>query len=70
MSPYSLKVYCQVYGGFIFLVPKYSICGLVVYIFMYIEIEEDYLNVVVEQFCHCIIVLLEEDNINYVLRCC
>ena len=38
------------------------------YIFMYIEIEEDYLNVVVEQFCHCIIVLLEEDNMNIVLR--
>ena len=47
---------------------KIQYCGLVVYICMYIEIEEDYLNVFVEQFCHCIIVLLEEDNINIVLR--
>ena len=47
---------------------KIQYCGLVVYICMYIEIEADCLNVFVEQFCHCIIVLLEEDNINIVLR--
>ena len=39
---------------------KIQYCGLVVYIFMYIEIEEDYLNVVVEQFCHCIIAYLRK----------